>query len=40
MDNMQKELKKRVDYDYRVLGYNSISADTNDEEEEDEDDPP
>ena len=39
MDNMQKELKKKANYDYRVLGYNSISPDTNDEEE-DEEDPP
>ena len=39
MDNMQKELKKKAEYDYRMLGYNFVSPDTNDEEE-DEEDPP
>ena len=37
---MEKELKKKAEYDYRVLGYNSVSLDTNDEEEDDEEDPP
>ena len=39
MDNMQKELKKKVEYDYKMLGYNFVSPNTNDEEE-DEEDPP
>ena len=36
MDNMQKELKNKVEYDYRMLGYNFVSPDTDDEEEDKE----
>ena len=39
MDNIQKELKKNVEYDYRMLRYKFVSLHTNDEEE-DEEDPP
>ena len=39
MDNMQKELKKKVEYDYRMLGYKFVSPDTNDEKEDKEDPP-
>ena len=39
MDNIQKELKKKAEYDYRMLGYKFVSSHTNDEEE-DEEDPP
>ena len=39
MDNMQKELKKKAEYDYMMLGYNFVSPDTNDEEEDKEDPP-
>ena len=39
MDNIQKELKKKAEYDYRMLGYKFVYSYTNDEEE-DEEDPP
>ena len=39
MDNIPKELKKKAEYDYRMLGYKFVSSHTNDEEE-DEEDPP